>query len=125
MDNLFFLEAKCEKCGKIFYPRYDLGADNSWVLTYGQKELPPGQNVAGSGGPRFNITRRRTGPQYKCPWCGNTDFVHCGRCGKITCHKSGTKNFTCAHCGNSGEITGTISPDEMRGMVKSSGFGQK
>lgn len=124
MDNLFFLEAKCKKSGKIFYPRYDLGADDSWVLTYGQKELPKGQKVVGSDGPGFKISKRRTGPQYKCPWCGNNDFVRCGNCGKITCHPSGYTSFTCAYCGNSGKITGTITSDDIKGMVKSSGNGQ-
>lgn len=124
MDNLFFLEAKCVKCGKVFYPRYDLGADDSWVLTYGQKELPLGQKVTGDSGPKFNISSRRTGPQYKCPWCGNTDFVKCGNCGKITCHDSNSESFSCAHCGNSGKVSGVISGDDMKGMVKSSGSGQ-
>lgn len=124
MDNLFFLEAKCVNCGKIFYPRYDLAADDCWVLTYGQKELPAGQKAAG-GAPRINITKMRTGPQYNCPWCGNTDYVKCGRCGKITCHDSNTDRFTCAHCGNEGKIEGFISNEDMKSMVKSSGSGQK
>lgn len=125
MDNLFFLEAKCVKCGKTFYPRYDLAADDCWVLTYGEKELPVGQQAVGSNGPNIKITKRRTGPQYKCPWCRNTDFVRCGRCGKITCHDIKTDTFSCAHCGNNGKITGTISDDAMKDMVKSSGSGQR
>lgn len=124
MDNLFFLEAKCIKSGKIFYPRYDLGADDSWVLTYGQKELPKGQKTVGSDRPGFKISKRRVGPQYKCPWCGNTGFVRCGNCGKITCCPGGSTSFTCAYCGNSGKITGTITGDDIKGMVKSSGNGQ-
>ena len=124
MDNLFFLEAKCVKSGNTFYPRYDLAADDYWVLTYGEKTLPAGQDASGPQGPRFNIPRRRVGPQYKCPWCGNTDFVKCGRCGKITCHKTNTSEFSCVHCGNSGKVSGTISGDEMKGMVKTSGSGQ-
>lgn len=124
MENLFFLEAKCVKFGEIFYPRYDLGADDSWVLTYGQKNLPIGQKTSGDGELRFNITKMRVGPQYKCPWCGNTDFVRCGKCGKITCHDSRSDDFSCVHCGNSGKISGSISNDDMKGMVKSSGMGQ-
>lgn len=124
MENLFFLEAKCLKTRKLFYPRYDLGADDYWVLTYGEKTLPAGHSAAGAQGPRFNIPRRRVGPQYKCPWCGDTDFVRCGRCHNLTCHDAGSKDFTCAHCGNTGKITGTISGDDMKNMVKSSGSGQ-
>lgn len=124
MDNLFFLEAKCGKSGKIFYPRYDLGADDCWVLTYGQKELPRGTKANGSAGLSIKISKRRVGPQYKCPWCGNTDFVRCGNCGRITCHDGKSNKFHCEHCGNSGEISGVISGDDMKGMVKSSGTGQ-
>lgn len=124
MDNLFFLEAKCVKTKQVFYPRYDLGADDSWVLTYGQKDLPIGHQVTGGAGPGVQITRRRVGPQYKCPWCGNTDFVRCGRCGKITCHSVFDENFSCVHCGNAGKVNGVISGDDMKGMVKSSGSGQ-
>ncbi len=43
----------------------------------------------------------------KCPTCGNTGFVKCGRCGELTCWNEG--HFVCAACGNSGEVTGTIS----------------
>lgn len=124
MKNLFFLEALCGKHKKVFYPRYDLGADDYWVLTYGVKTLPPGHSSEGAQGPGINIPRRRVGPQYKCPHCGNTDFVRCGRCHKLTCNPDGANSFTCAHCGNTGKITGTISVDDMKGMVKSSGSGQ-
>ena len=125
MNTLFFLEAKCEKTRQTFYPRYDLAADDWWTLTYGVKELPAGQKAVGAGGPGIKIDKRRVGPQYGCPWCGNTDFVHCGSCGKITCHDVNTDDFHCVHCGNKGKITGTISGEEMAGMVKSSGSGQR
>ena len=44
----------------------------------------------------------------KCPTCGNSNFVKCNNCGELTCW-SGKSGFTCAVCGNSGEVTGTIS----------------
>jgi predicted RNA-binding Zn-ribbon protein involved in translation (DUF1610 family) len=113
-----------QKSGKVFYPRYDLAADDSWVLTYGQKELPAGQKAAGAGGPGIKISKRGKGPQYECPWCGNTDFVRCGQCGKITCNESGSESFVCAHCGIRGKIIGTLSGDDVKGMAKSSGSGQ-
>ena len=124
MDDLFFLEAKCKTSGKAFYPRYDFAADDYWVLTYGEKTLPAGERVSTSPSSQFTIGRRRVGPQYKCPWCGNTDFVKCGGCGKITCNPISSKEFSCAHCGRNGKITGTISGTDMKGMVKSSGSGQ-
>ena len=47
---------------------------------------------------------RRT---YHCPACGNKDIVRCGKCGCITCY-DGKGDFTCAYCGNSGKVSGTI-----------------
>lgn len=44
----------------------------------------------------------------QCPYCGNTGFVRCGKCHKWNCHKDGVKQFHCALCGNTGEITGVI-----------------
>ena len=109
MDKLFFLEAKCAKNKATFYIRYDLAADDVWCQTYGLKELPPKGEGGGYsvGGGQHDISSSRTGPQYKCPWCGDVNFVRCGKCHKLTCYDdSGT--FHCAHCSNSGKVTGYI-----------------
>lgn len=114
MEKVFFLNAKCEKCGKDFYPRYDYAADDKWVLTYGLKELPQGGHADGSGS-EVDISNARTGPQYKCPWCGNESFVKCGSCKKITCY-SGQGTFKCAHCGHTGEVSGYIKDINISGF---------
>lgn len=114
MKSLFFLSAKCGKCKKDFYPRYDFAADDKWVLTYGLKELPAGNGVGDSESMR-DISGGRTGPQYKCPWCGNESFCRCGVCKKITCY-SGEGLFTCAFCGNSGIPSGQITDIEISGL---------
>lgn len=44
---------------------------------------------------------------YHCPICGNKDIVRCGKCHNITCY-DGSGTFKCAHCGNSGKVSGTI-----------------
>lgn len=124
MNNLFFLEAKCIKYGKVFYPRYDLGADDAWVLTYGEKALPVGQKVGAENVIKFTEKKIRNGPQYKCPWCGNKGYVHCGSCHNITCYNADFNEFTCAYCGNSGEVTGVISNEELNNNIKVSGYGQ-
>ncbi len=125
MDTtLFFLEAKCVYTGYDFYPRYDFAADDCWVLTYGEKTLPPGQTASANHDQTLKVEKRRVGPQYKCPWCGNNSFVRCGKCRKITCYNNSLETFTCAHCGNKGRISGIISESDMKGMVKSSGSGQ-
>ena len=111
MKNLFFLEAKCESAKRVFYPRYDLAADDKWVLTYGVENLTSGHIASCSI--EIDISNARIGPQYKCPYCGNTAFVKCGKCGNITCLKGDAKNFKCAYCGNSGKITGYIERIKM------------
>lgn len=50
----------------------------------------------------------------KCPFCGKNSFVKCGRCGELSCHRSGDNSFKCP-CGNSGTISGTIS--DMEGQT--------
>lgn len=114
MKKVFFLTAKCVKCGKEFYPRYDYAADDRWVLTYGLKEKPADGGSGGGSDMQESIANARTGPQYKCPWCGNESFIKCGRCKSITCY-SGEGNATCAHCGNSGAVSGHITDVNVSG----------
>ena len=125
MENLFFLEARCVNCGRTFYPRYDLAADNVWVLTYGVVELPQGQTAVGTEGPGINIDNRRCGPQFRCPWCGNDSFVKCGKCGHLTCYDVNSGVFNCAYCGNKGRVSGSLSNKELKGIVRTSGSGQR
>lgn len=47
------------------------------------------------------------GRTYHCPVCGNKDIVRCGKCKRITCY-DGKGYFTCAYCGNSGKVSGTM-----------------
>lgn len=47
------------------------------------------------------------GRTYHCPVCGNKDIVRCGKCKRITCY-DGKGTFTCAYCGNSGKVSGTM-----------------
>ncbi|MBQ6980318.1 MAG: hypothetical protein IJQ07_06705 [Clostridia bacterium] len=44
----------------------------------------------------------------KCPNCGNTNFIKCNVCGELTCARQKETHFTCAVCGNSGPVSGTI-----------------
>lgn len=109
MDKLFFLDAKCRTNKKNFYIRYDFAADGLWCQTYGLKELPPKSEGGGYsvGGGQHDISEARVGPQYECPWCGNTNFVRCGKCQKLTCYDN-SGYFECAHCSNKGKVTGHI-----------------
>lgn len=121
MKTLFFLKARCANTHKDFYIRHDFAADDRWVLTYGLKELPTSGDVSGVG-MQVDYGSVRVGPQYKCPHCGNTNIVHCGKCGEYTCHPAGEekKDFKCAHCDLEGTINGHIESVE----AKNTGNGQ-
>lgn len=107
-NEAVILPVKCVSAHKTFYARYDYAYDGVWVLAYGLKSIPAdGSGVSASGMSKIDISNSRTGPQYKCPYCGNRNYVRCGRCKKLTCY-SGNSTFTCDHCGNVGEVTGTI-----------------
>jgi len=49
-----------------------------------------------------------------CPYCGNLSYVKCNNCHKLTCWNPNNKRFTCAICGNKGEVVGTI--DSLDGV---------
>lgn len=108
----------CISSHKEFLARYDFAYDEVWVLTYGIKEI---QNehirTDATKSKKIDITNSRTGPQYKCPYCGNRDFVRCGLCEKLTCY-SGDGSFVCDHCGNVGGVSGTI--ESLEGNYKHS-----
>ncbi|MDO4318733.1 MAG: hypothetical protein Q4C48_11100 [Lachnospiraceae bacterium] len=123
-ENLFFWEAQCGTAKQTFYPRFDLGADDSWVLTYGVKELPTGQQVSSAENSRLELSKMRNGPQYKCPWCGNKELAWCGSCGKMTCYNGVDRHSVCSYCGERGRIKGGLSRKEMKGSIIASGSGQ-
>lgn len=109
-----FIPINCVSTHKTFYARYDYAYDNKWVLTYGLKSIPSDSSGGISTGnmSKIDMSNTRVGPQYKCPYCGNYDFVRCGRCHKLTCY-SGSGKFVCDHCGNTGDVNGTI--DSLEG----------
>ena len=112
-----FMDAVCGKTRKPFILRFDVGADDKWVLTYGLTTVPSG---SGEGSKRkVDLTNFRFGPQYKCPYCGQDGLVQCG-CGRgLSCKSSHSDDFVCGHCGKSGTVNGSI--DSLEGK---SGRGQ-
>ena len=112
-NEAVFFPVNCIRTHRTFYARYDFAYDGVWVLTYGVKSIESGSSSSyGNELSRIDLSKSRVGPQYKCPYCGNTAFVHCGKCGKLSCY-SGKGHFLCDHCGNSGEVNGTI--DSLEG----------
>ena len=77
------IPAKCGKTSRDFYMMYYKAFDGKWVLTYGKKELPRSSGGAGNA-VAVKLDSVRTGPQYKCPHCGqkcDANEKFCGKCG--------------------------------------------
>lgn len=108
-NEAVFLSINCIDTHSRFYARYDFSYDEMWVLSYGVKEIP--QDTLGNcnsvESAKIDLLKSRIGPQYKCPFCGNKEFVRCGKCAKLTCY-SGMGMFKCDYCGNTGNVDGTI-----------------
>ena len=79
-NEAVILPVNCVSAHKTYYARYDYAYDEVWVLSYGLKEVPSdGVGSSVSGIAKIDISNSRTGPQYKCPYCGNRMFVRCGK----------------------------------------------
>lgn len=58
---------------------------------------------------------------YRCPDCGNSGIVRCGKCNNITCYdRSG--HFKCAYCTNKGEVNGVIKTVSVYNGTKNDGM---
>lgn len=101
-----FIEAECSQYNQKFYLRYDYAADDVMGANIWSKRKRTFSSCIGQSR-SIDMSQTRTGPQYRCPYCGNEDIVRCGACGKLKCHDSSSKWFRCS-CGNSGEISGRI-----------------
>lgn len=98
------VHAMCGKTLRDFYMLYYKAYDGTWVRTYGQKSLPRQSGGSGSS-VAVKLTPMRTGPQYKCPHCGEKYTFTCWNCGKHTCYDGDShdgREVTCGHCGKSG-----------------------
>ena len=99
-----YLPAKCGQTRKDFYMIYYKSYDNKWVLTYGKKEKPVSSGI-GSSSVTVKLSPLRTGPQYRCPYCGERFTFTCWNCGKKTCYDGDNhdgREVICGHCGKSG-----------------------
>ncbi len=103
---------QCIKTKKPFFARYDFAYDGVWVLSYGLTEKPADTVSGDSGTVTVDVSKSRTGPQYRCPHCGSRYFVRCGMCGALTCW-NGSDAYACGSCGRTGKVSGYI--DAMEG----------
>ena len=98
--------AKCRRSHKIYGIRVEKREDNIWYCTWAFPITETGASNEGYGDTKIS-GRVDFDPEYPgCPYCGNYEWVSCGKCGKLTCcGDDDEKFFTCAWCGNSGKLT--------------------
>ena len=101
------LRARCTKADRDFFIRleYEKGA---WWFVYAWELPSPAAGADGSEEVTLTFENGLyRGADYACPCCQNRSIVSCGVCKRISCWDE-SKRFTCAHCGNTGEVTGVI-----------------
>ena len=102
-----YVEAKCKNRKNTFYIKYCKGADGVWVLLRGEKQISDTEKT-GITNTTIDIIQSRTSPRYACPYCGNTGFIECASCKRITCYDDQNSTAYCAHCNIDLKISGTL-----------------
>lgn len=103
--------AKCRNSHRTFGIRIERRLDNVWYCTWAFPISEIGASNEGYGSAMIS-GRVDLDPEYPgCPYCGSRGWVSCGNCGKLTCWGNEERFFSCAWCGNSGEVTAAESFD--------------
>ena len=108
MDSgTIYIETKCKNTKDTFYVKYSKGADGVWVLLRGEKQLSDNEKRDITNR-TIDISQSRMSPRYACPYCGNTGFIECASCKRITCYDGQNSTAYCAHCKIDLKISGTL-----------------
>ena len=95
---------KCRNSHKTFGIRIEKRTNNTWYCTWAFNLSEQSGSNEGYGSTmisgRVDLNQEYPG----CPDCGGTGWVSCGHCKKLTCYNGSDTRFTCAWCGNSGEL---------------------
>ena len=109
-NNVVIVPAKCQHSGKMFGIRAERKNDG-WHMNWAF-ELPEDEAKRENFGKEAISGRVIIDPEYPgCPHCGGKGFVHCGKCGKLSCWDEEEVSFNCHHCGYKGKIG--MSADEF------------
>jgi hypothetical protein len=109
-NNVVIVPAKCQHTGKMYGIRTER-RNNGWHMNWAF-ELLEEEAVRENFGEETISGRVVIDPEYPgCLYCGGKGFVHCGKCGKLSCWDEEEVLFSCHHCGHTGEIG--MSADEF------------
>jgi hypothetical protein len=79
----------------------------------GASKQRPG-SILPDDGARSTKSAFEVSPSYRCPGCGASSYVQCGRCRGLGCWDPTWEMFRCPLCGNAGAVNGTI--DRISGL---------
>lgn len=112
--------SRCSQTKGSFGIRMQRNGAGSWLMTWAFKLSEKRASEEGYGSSMVSGSILTSNVYPGCPYCSSESWVQCGRCGKLTCHhytQAKKQTFTCAYCGNHGEITIANSFD-----INASGF---
>lgn len=105
--NVKVILMKCERDGRLSGIRME-ECSGGWCYTWA---FPIKESIAskeGYGSTKISGSFFQGEDFNGCPYCGNTGYVRCGQCHKLTCW-NGSEDFHCQWCGAEGKVSGTIS----------------
>ncbi len=94
---------KCLKSKKLYGMRIE-ERDNDWFRTWAFKITENKAKHEGYEKMKIIGSLQPTLEYPGCPYCGTSNIVHCGTCGKMSCRSSESDIFICPWCGQKGEI---------------------
>jgi hypothetical protein len=107
--KVVIIMARCSHYKQSFGIRLEEKSSKNWVADWAfpmqestaKKEGYDNSQIAGN----FSIDKAYPG----CPNCERNSFCLCGQCHKVGCYEHNRdRNYTCAWCGNAGEVGGSI-----------------
>lgn len=106
-DEYYTVVARCEKCKKAFSIQLEPRPEGGYNMTATRPLIGDGSQ-AGGHGRSIEIKSLYSSSLYHCSFCGNRSIMRCASCGNLTCLTDGKKEETCAWCGRTGKIGGSI-----------------
>ena len=90
--------AKCCKTGKLYDNRVEKKSDGKWHFTWSFKLNQ--DIIKKEGYDKSTIVGAMVNDDSckGCPYCGNSDWLHCDVCGKMNCYDGERKNQVCGWC---------------------------
>lgn len=99
-ETTFFATIICPHTGLPMVGRF-VWNGAAYELIAASKQRP-GSVLPEEG--RGRVATYQSHASYRCPQCGASSFVQCGRCSQLACWEESWEIFRCPRCGDSGPV---------------------